>query len=82
MKRKNKLSPKHKHLMEQLGANMLEARKQRAFSAKYVCEQTGISRSTLWNLENGNSTVSLLTVLKVLSLYGLERDLLYLANEE
>jgi transcriptional regulator with XRE-family HTH domain len=82
MIRNNKILPREKRILKQLGENLRLARLRRKFSAEMVAERAGISRTTLWNIEKGNSVTSIYTLLKVLSVYGLENDLLKLAEDD
>ena len=45
-----------------------------------VAERANISRTTLWNLEKGETNSSLTSMLQVLSVLGLENDLLVVAS--
>jgi len=78
----NELSLKEKRLLQQLGEQLKLARLRRKFSAELVAERAQISRTTLWNLEKGTTSVSISTLLQVLSVYGLEKDLLQLAGDD
>ena len=78
----NKFLPKDNRLLKQLGENLKLARLRRKYTAEMVAERAGISRTTLWNLEKGKSVTSIATLLKVLSVYGLENDLLKLAEDD
>ncbi len=82
MTTKNKFLPKEKRILNQLGENLKLARLRRNYSTEMVVERAGISRTTLWNLEKGNSVTSIATLLKVLSVYGLEKDILKLAEDD
>lgn len=79
---KIKLLPKEKRLLSTLGENLRLARLRRTYSTEIVAQRAGISRTTLWNLENGKSSTSISTLLQVLSVYGLEKDLLKLAEDD
>jgi transcriptional regulator with XRE-family HTH domain len=78
----NKILPKDKRILKQLGENLKLARLRRKYSAEMVAERAGISRTTLWNIEKGNSVTSIYNLLKVLSVYGLENDLIRLAEDD
>lgn len=47
-----------------------------------VAERAGISRSTLWQVENGSSSTSLGIYAQVLHVLGLEKDLLSVAKDD
>lgn len=82
MSRKTTLLPKEKRILKQLGENLRLARLRRRYSAEMVAERAGISRTTLWNIEKGNSVTSVFNLLQVLSVYGLEKDLLKLGSDD
>ena len=82
MSKMNELLPKDKRILNQLGENLKLARLRRKFSAEMVAERARISRTTLWNIETGKSTTSIATLLQVLSVYGLEKDILKLAEDD
>jgi len=78
----NELLPKEKRILSRLGENLKLARLRRKFSAEMVSERARISRTTLWNIETGKSTTSITTLLRVLSVYGLEKDLLKVGEDD
>lgn len=78
----DKLLPKKKQLLKQLGENLKLARLRRKYTAEMVAERAGISRTTLWNIEKGVATTSISTLLQVLSVYGMEKDLAKLASDD
>lgn len=82
MKNIDKLLPKEKRILAQLGENLKLARLRRKYSAEMVAERARISRTTLWNLEKGKSVTSIATLLQVLSVYGMEKDILQLAEDD
>lgn len=82
MSKMNELLPKEKRILSLLGENLKLARLRRKFSAEMVSERARISRTTLWNIETGKSTTSITTLLQVLSVYGLEKDLLKVAEDD
>jgi len=82
MSKLNELLPKEKRILSQLGENLKLARLRRKFSAEMVAERARISRTTLWNLEKGKSTTSIATLLQVLAVYGLEKDILTVAEDD
>lgn len=77
-----KLLPKEKRIIKQLGENLKLARLRRKYSAEMVAERARISRTTLWNIEKGNAASSISTLLQVLAVYGLEKDLLKVAEDD
>jgi len=82
MSKMNELLPKEKRILSRLGENLKLARLRRKFSAEMVSERARISRTTLWNIETGKSTTSITTLLRVLSVYGLEKDLLKVGEDD
>ena len=79
---KYKLLPKEERILKQLGENLKLARLRRKYTAEMVAERAGISRTTLWNLEKGTSTTSISTLLQVLSVFGMGKDILKLAEDD
>lgn len=74
--------PKHRRAFETLGANLRLARLRRKLSTTMVAERAGISRNTLYLLENGSSGSSLHTLMRVLVVLGLDEDLGLLAKDD
>ena len=65
-----------------MGENIRLARLRRKLSTEMVSERANISRSTLWSLERGEANVSIHSLLQVLSVLGLEKDLEQLALDD
>lgn len=82
MSKKNNLLPRQRRSLEKIGENLRLARLRRKYSTELVSERANISRTTLWHLESGKSTTSISTLLKVLSVYGLEKDLLSVGADD
>ncbi len=80
--RKALLRPKEKKILSELGENIKLARLRRKLSAEQVAERANISRSTLWNIEKGSPNVSMGKYVQVLSVLGLEKDLLTVASDD
>jgi len=76
------LLPKEKRILKQLGEKLKLARLRRKYTTEMVSERANISRTTLWNLEKGESKSSISTLLQVLSVYGMEKDILKLAEDD
>jgi transcriptional regulator with XRE-family HTH domain len=74
--------PKEKKIILQLGENLKLARLRRKLSTAMVAERANIARTTLWNLEKGESNVSLATLIRVLSVLGMEKELGQLAQDD
>ena len=71
---------KLKNILATLGENIKLARLRRKLSIRSMAERAGIAVSTLGNIENGSSSVSLGSYLQVLSVFRLEEDLLLIAD--
>jgi len=76
------LLPKQRRLLATLGENIHLARLRRDLSAEQVAERAGIGRATLSRLENGAEGVSINIYIKVLSVLGLEGDLVKVAQDD
>ena len=68
--------------MQRLGENLSLARKRRKLTTSQVAERSGISRSTLYHLERGESNTSLGSLLQVLVALRLENDLSQIAADD
>ena len=83
MKRaKTVLLPKLIVILEEMGENIKLARLRRKLTAAQVAERAGISRSTLWQVEKGVPGTSLGIYAQVLSVLGLEKDILLVAKDD
>jgi transcriptional regulator with XRE-family HTH domain len=71
----------HKILVE-LGENIRLARLRRKLSSEQVAERADISRKTLYEIERGKPNVSISNYAQVLSVLGLENDLLNVAKDD
>lgn len=71
--------PAEQRLLEALGDRLRLARKRRRLPMQAVATRAGISRQTLYHVENGDPSVTLGTYVRVLAVLGLERDLEQLA---
>ena len=80
--RKQVLFPKHQKLMEQVGENIKLARKRRKLTTIKVSERAGIDRSTLYQIEKGNGSVSMAAYFNTLRVLGLQYDFLKLAADD
>ncbi len=80
--RKQLLFPKYQQLLEKLGENIKLARKRRKLTTIQVAERAGIDRSTLYEIENGNSSVSMGAYFNTLRVLGLQDDFLKLAADD
>jgi len=76
------LTPKVIRTLNVVGEQIKLARLRRKLSAELVAERAGISRATLWAVENGSPTVSFGSYVSVLCALGLESDVLLLAKDD
>ena len=82
MKKKQVLFPKHQKIMEQFGQHIKLARKRRKLTTIQVSERAQINRTTLYQIEKGNSSVSMGAYFNVLRVLGLHEDFLKLAADD
>lgn len=83
MKKRNTiLLPRAQKPISILGENIKLARLRRKFSAEQVSERANISRPTLVSIEKGNPNVTIGAYVKVLSVLGLENDIMEVANDD
>ena len=75
MKTSPAILPKNLKVLKVLGEHIQLARLRRKFSAEQVAERAGISRKTVYNIEQGIPTVAMGSYLQVLFVLGLEQDL-------
>ena len=76
------LSPKTQKILLSVGEQIKLARLRRKLSAALVSDRAGISRATLWAIENGSPTVSFGAYVSVLCALGLGNDILLLAKDD
>ena len=69
-------------LLEALGERLRLARLRRKLGVDITCERACISRMTLYRAEAGNSAVALGTLMRILSVLGLESDLDLIARDD
>ena len=74
--------PKNLRVLKVLGEHIQLARLRRKFSAEHVAERAGISRKTVYNIEQGIPTVAIGSYLQVLFVLGLEQDLSLVAASD
>ena len=67
--------PSEQRRLRALGERLRLARLRRRFSVATVAERAGISRTTLYHVERGDTAVTFGTVVRVLSVLGLADDL-------
>lgn len=69
-------------ILSRLGEQIKLARLRRKISLRSMAERVGIAVSTLSNIESGSPSVALGNYLLVLSVLGLESDLLLVASQD
>ena len=74
--------PKYLRILEQMGENIKLARKRRKLTTIQVSERAGIDRTTLYNIEKGNPSVSMGAYFNVFRVLGLHEDFLKLAADD
>ncbi|MDO8997183.1 MAG: helix-turn-helix domain-containing protein [Sediminibacterium sp.] len=80
--KKTILFPKHQRILEELGENIKLARKRRRLTTVQTAERAGIDRSTLYEIEKGNPSVSMGAYFNTLRVLGLQDDFLQLAADD
>lgn len=80
--KKQRILPKEQKTLALLGEQLRLARLRRKLSTEMLAERANISRTTLWGLEKGAANISLESFLRVLSILGLEEDLLLIAKDD
>lgn len=76
------LFPAMSRQLAALGTRLRLARLRRRYSAATVAERSGITRSTLYRVEQGDAGVGLGTYASVLRVLGLQLDLDALARDD
>ena len=75
--------PVTEDILKTMGEQSKLARLRRDLPAKLVAERAGISRASLWNVENGSPSVSIGIYAAVLhALNNMDRDLLLVAKDD
>ena len=82
MNKKQILFPRHKEVLKKMGANIKLARKRRKLTTTQVSERANISRSTLYLIEKGNSSVAMGAYFNVLRVLRLQNDFLKIASDD
>ncbi|MBI1731171.1 MAG: helix-turn-helix domain-containing protein [Gammaproteobacteria bacterium] len=77
-----RLLPPVRRLLAGLGEHVKLARLRRNLSQQRICERAGISRPTLRELERGSPGVSLGTLVAVLQVFALEKDITLIARDD
>lgn len=76
------LLPQTQQILTRMGEQLQLARLRRRLSSDLVAERAGISRATLWAVENGSPAVSMGCYASVLLALGMQEDLLLVARDD
>ena len=77
------IMPDTENILKTMGEQIKMARLRRKLYATLVTERAGISRSTLWKVENGNPSVAVGIYAAVLhALNNMDKDLLKIAGDD
>ena len=77
------IMPDTENILKTMGEQIKMARLRRKLSATLVAERAGISRSTLWKVENGNPSVAVGIYAAVLhALNNMDKDLSKIAGDD
>lgn len=82
MKHSSKILPTAAKILVDLGENIKLARLRRRLSAEQVSERANISRPTLLSIEKGMPGVAIGSIIQVLFVLNLEKDLLKVAADD
>src|ERR1700691_421317 len=74
--------PGQKRILTTLGERLRLARLRRKLTIDIACQRAGISRMTLFRAEAGSPAIALGTLVRILSVLGLEGDLDALARDD
>ena len=81
-KKKVKIFPREKKILEALGERLMLARKRRKITTEIAAARAGITRVTLSRAEKGSPEVSMGIYFRIISVLHLEEDLNQLASED
>ena len=77
------IMPETQKRLSQMGEQIKLARLRRNLSSELVAERAGISRTTLWNIEKGSSSVAIGAYAAVLhALNDMDKDFLLIAKDD
>ena len=74
--------PAQRRILTALGERLRLARLRRKLTIDIACQRAGISRMTLFRAEAGSPAIALGTLVRILSVLGLERDIDALARDD
>lgn len=81
-KKTSSLTPTLEKYLKTIGENLRLARLRRHLSAEMIAERAGMTRPTLRSIERGDPSVTMGAYAKVLFTLGLEKDILYLGQND
>jgi transcriptional regulator with XRE-family HTH domain len=81
-KRKVAIMPQVEKNLKIMGEQIKLARLRRKYKAELIARRAGISRQTLWKVENGDPGVAMGIYAKVLTAIGLPDDITLLARDD
>ena len=77
------IMPATEKILKTMGEQIKLARLRRRLSSELVAERAGISRASLWKIENGDPSVAMGNYAAVLhALNNLDKDLLLVAKDD
>jgi transcriptional regulator with XRE-family HTH domain len=74
--------PQEQRLLSALGERLRLARLRRKLSSTVVAQRAGISRTSLYKVESGDTGATLGTYVRVLAVLGLDKDLDHVAADD
>jgi transcriptional regulator with XRE-family HTH domain len=74
--------PQEQRLLAAFGERLKLARLRRKLTTTSVAQRAGISRTSLYNAESGDSGVTMGTTLRILAALGLDGDIAALAADD
>lgn len=80
--KKTILLPKYQQILSQFGEQIKLARKRRKLTTTQVSDRANIDRTTLYQIEKGNPSVSMGAYFNVLRSLNLQDDFLKLAADD
>ena len=76
------LLPVTQRILEEMGQQIKLARLRRQLSVDLVAERAGVSRASVWAVENGSPSVAMGIYANVLLAIGRDKDLLLIARDD
>jgi transcriptional regulator with XRE-family HTH domain len=82
IKRNAPVFPKNRKILSELGENIKLACKRRKYTQSLIADRTGLSRTTVRKIEQGDPTVSIGHYIAVLGVLGLVDDFAKVASDD